>query len=243
MGDKTYIGMDYINPGMKLLYSRTTGTTVAPLGPDGEMYDFYPLIEFMRKDILLPGLAVGGGAVGFILRRWQWASAYDAESQLFRSGAVSTLVLLGVLVLLSALLLVLSAGGAKPNEFLPAFFCPSPMYMAGMAASGFLFFGAGLLGLLGGAELLSLSRSVPELVPVSYPLTHLLCALLNQISDLIRRFAAHQLCSLSHCRVALYKLVHDLVGIRAALHGLNNLHRIHRHHSLSAPFVRRCAGA
>ena len=37
MGDKTYIGMDYINPGMKLLYSRTTGTTVAPLGPDGEM--------------------------------------------------------------------------------------------------------------------------------------------------------------------------------------------------------------
>ena len=51
IGDKTYIGMDYINPGMKLLYSRTTGTTVAPLGPDGEMYDFYPLIEFMRKDI------------------------------------------------------------------------------------------------------------------------------------------------------------------------------------------------
>ena len=50
-GDKTYIGMDYLNPGMKLLYSRSTGTTVAPLGPDGEMYDFYPLIEFMRKDI------------------------------------------------------------------------------------------------------------------------------------------------------------------------------------------------
>lgn len=51
MGDKTYIGMDYINPGIKLLYFRTTGITVAPLGPDGEMYDFYPLIEFMRKDI------------------------------------------------------------------------------------------------------------------------------------------------------------------------------------------------
>lgn len=134
--------------------------------------------KFMRKDILLPGLAVGGGAVGFILRRWQWASAYDAESQLFQSGAASTLVLLGVLVLLSALLLVLSTGGAKPNEFLPAFFCPSSVYMAGMAASGFLFFGAGLLGLLSGMELLTLSRSVPDLVPMSYPLTHLLCALL-----------------------------------------------------------------
>ncbi len=51
IGDKTYIGMDYINSGMKLLCSKTTGTTVAPLGPDGEMYDFYPLIEFLRKDI------------------------------------------------------------------------------------------------------------------------------------------------------------------------------------------------
>ena len=37
--------------GLKLLYSRTTETTVAPLGPSGEVYDFYPLIEFMRKNI------------------------------------------------------------------------------------------------------------------------------------------------------------------------------------------------
>lgn len=51
MGDKTYIGMDYINPGRELLCSRNIGTTVAHLGPDGEMYDFYPLIKFMRKDI------------------------------------------------------------------------------------------------------------------------------------------------------------------------------------------------
>ena len=35
----------------KLLYSRISDTTVAPLGPDGDVYDFYPLIEFMRKDI------------------------------------------------------------------------------------------------------------------------------------------------------------------------------------------------
>ena len=51
IAEKTYIGMDYQNPGMKLLYSKITGTTVAPLGPDGDVYDFYPLIEFMRKDI------------------------------------------------------------------------------------------------------------------------------------------------------------------------------------------------
>ena len=51
IAEKTYIGMDYQNPGMKLLYSKITGTTVAPLGPNGDVYDFYPLIEFMRKDI------------------------------------------------------------------------------------------------------------------------------------------------------------------------------------------------
>ena len=51
IADKIYIGIDYQNPGMKLLYSRISGTTVAPLGPDGDIYDFYPLIEFMRKDI------------------------------------------------------------------------------------------------------------------------------------------------------------------------------------------------
>lgn len=51
IAEKTYIGMDYQNPGMKLLYSIIIGTTVAPLGPDGDVYDFYPLIEFMRNDI------------------------------------------------------------------------------------------------------------------------------------------------------------------------------------------------
>ena len=132
----------------------------------------------MRKDILLPGLAVGGGALGFLLRRWQWASAYDGEFLLFRSGAPATLALLGSILLLSFLLLVFSAGGAGADDFLPAFFCPSSAYMAGMAASCFLFLGAGLLGILNGMELLTLSRTAPELMPMTFPLTHLLCALL-----------------------------------------------------------------
>lgn len=36
IAEKTYIGMDYQNPEMKLLYSRISRTTVAPLGPDGD---------------------------------------------------------------------------------------------------------------------------------------------------------------------------------------------------------------
>ena len=37
----------------------------------------------MRKDILLPCLALGGGGAGFLLRRQQLASAYVPETGLF----------------------------------------------------------------------------------------------------------------------------------------------------------------
>ena len=41
----------------------------------------------MRKDIFLPVLALTGGAVGFLLRLWQYASAYDPSTELFAHGA------------------------------------------------------------------------------------------------------------------------------------------------------------
>ena len=41
----------------------------------------------MGKHVALPALATAGGAAAFVLRRWQLASAYDAETQLFRSGS------------------------------------------------------------------------------------------------------------------------------------------------------------
>ena len=44
--------------------------------------------------------------------------------------------------------LVLCRGKRRPEGFLDAFFCPSPGFMGLMAASGFCFLGAGLLGLL-----------------------------------------------------------------------------------------------
>lgn len=48
---KNYVGFDPNNPPLTYLYSRTKGTTIAPLGPDGDIVDYYPVIEFMRKDI------------------------------------------------------------------------------------------------------------------------------------------------------------------------------------------------
>lgn len=132
----------------------------------------------MRKDILLPGLAVAGGALGFGLRRWQWASAYVPDTQLFLRGSPATWALLGLTALLCVLFLLLCRGGKGPEDFLAAFRCPQPLYMAAMAASAFLFFGAGVLGLLEGLAQLRLWRLDPVSHLVTYPLSVLLCAAL-----------------------------------------------------------------
>lgn len=132
----------------------------------------------MRKDILLPGLAVGGGAACLVLRQWQLRSAYDAGTQLFSHGAPATYALLLLTVLLGAALAALVQGGKGPSDFLSAFRCPSPLYMAGMAASAFLFLAAGALGLMCGLDELTLWRLDPKGHLLTYPAALLLCALL-----------------------------------------------------------------
>ena len=134
----------------------------------------------MGKHIVLPALAVAGGLAALALRLWQLRAAYDPATQLFRSGALPTRLLL-VLLLLLALALLLGLRGigrAAPRDFLPAFRCPSPAFMAGMAASAFLFLGAGLLTLLEGLDCLTLWRADPASVPLTYPAALLLCGLL-----------------------------------------------------------------
>lgn len=132
----------------------------------------------MRKDILLPGLSVAGGAACLALRQWQLASAYDAEKQLFAHGAPATYALLLLTAVLAAALLVLVQGGRGAPDFLSAFRCPAPLYMAGMAAAAFLFLGAGVLGLLYGLDELALWRLDPKGHLLTYPAAVLLCALL-----------------------------------------------------------------
>lgn len=132
----------------------------------------------MRKDILLPGLAVGGGAACLALRQWQLRSAYDAGKQLFAHGAPATYALLLLTVVLAAALAVLVRTGKGPSDFLSAFRCPAPLYMAGMAAAAFLFLGAGVLGLLYGLDELTLWRLDPKGHLLTYPAAILLCALL-----------------------------------------------------------------
>lgn len=142
----------------------------------------------MRKDIFLPGLALAGGVLGFGLRRWQLASAYDREAQLFRPGAPATWALLAVLVLLALALLPL-IWGMRPGgdgDFLSSLLCPSTSFMTVMAASGFLFLAAGLLGPMDGMEALAAWRADVEAArlvgstppPATYPASLFLCAAL-----------------------------------------------------------------
>lgn len=51
IGDKEYIGFDLRNAPLTVLYSKSVGTTTAPITNDENIADFYPIIEIMRKDI------------------------------------------------------------------------------------------------------------------------------------------------------------------------------------------------
>lgn len=132
----------------------------------------------MRKSILLPGLAAAGGALCLGLRQWQLASAYHADTQLFSRGAPATWALLAATAGLLLALALLIRPGAGPTDFLSAYRCPNPLYMAGMSAGAFLFFGAGVLGLLYGLDQLTLWRADPAGHLLTYPAALLLCALL-----------------------------------------------------------------
>lgn len=132
----------------------------------------------MRKDLILPGLALGAGALGFGLRRWQLASGYDPDTQLFVSGhpAVLLLMLLTAGLALAALLLL--RGIRVPEDVFLPFRCPSPVYMAMMAASALLLLGSGVLGLLAGMDEFALWRMDPTARIITYPAALMLCALL-----------------------------------------------------------------
>lgn len=129
----------------------------------------------MRKELILPALALAGGGAGFGLRWRQIASAFDRQEMLFRPGAPATLALAVLAVLAAAALLWLVQGGSAPADWAEAFRCPSPAYMTLMAAGGLLLFAAAALGLLEGMALLALWKQGGK---ETLPLMHLAAAAL-----------------------------------------------------------------
>lgn len=132
----------------------------------------------MRKDVLLPGLAVAGGALGFGLRLLQWTTAYDPETQLFAPGAPVTWALLFLSGALILAFFLLSRDMKRSTDIQSPFRCPSIGYMTMMAASAMLLLGGGVLGLLDGMAQLQLWRIDPETHLLTYPAALILCALL-----------------------------------------------------------------
>lgn len=129
----------------------------------------------MRKDMVLPVLAVAGGAAGFLLRRWQLASAYLPETGLFVHGAPATWALLALIALLAlAFLLSILKKREGIDDFLPAFGSPGTGQMTVLAAAGLLLLAAGGLGAREGLQVLRLWQADPGMYQLSIPASQLL---------------------------------------------------------------------
>lgn len=102
----------------------------------------------MRKEFLLPALALGGGLAGLALRLWELSSAFEADTGLPVSGAPATLVLAGfsAAVLLALVLLCRGTGQGFQGSYDEAFQAAgSTPYLTVMVAAAFLMAGSGVL--------------------------------------------------------------------------------------------------
>lgn len=133
-----------------------------------------------KKIYLLPGLALAGGAVGFLLRRWQIAAAYNPIGEFFVSGHPSTYALVSLLAVVLVLLALLVRGGRTPADFLPLMGFRSAPLMALSGGSAALFVMAGIMELSHGRALLEAWRSGASIssTPASVPVSALLCGAL-----------------------------------------------------------------
>ena len=106
----------------------------------------------MRKELVLPVLAVAGGAVGFCLRRWELATAFEADTGLHIPFAQATIALIAVSVGMAVVFLLLSLGehSAFPGGYGQAFGAAGNMpYAAAVVLSAFLLLASAALNFLG----------------------------------------------------------------------------------------------
>lgn len=134
----------------------------------------------MRKDILLPGAAAVVGVLGFGLRRWQLATAFEPETGLAIPGAPATLALIACSVVLAAAILALVWGHRERKSWDRAFYGARgcPIYMTAMVLAAFLLLASGgleLYGYLGGAAEHAISGNLQLVARVLHPLRIVLC--------------------------------------------------------------------
>ena len=104
----------------------------------------------MRKNIVLPGIALVGGLVGLGLRKWELATAFDPASGLYLAGpATPALLIWSALVVLALVLLCRDCTDAAPFD--TAFYAKGcTLYLTACVLSAFLLLLSGGLELLHG---------------------------------------------------------------------------------------------
>ena len=116
-----------------------------------DLNSFHPeRVVFMRKEILLPAVAVAGGGAGFVLRRWELATAFEADTGLPIPGAPATLALIALSVAMAAVLALLCRGKYPSfTGYDEAFQAKgNTLYATAMVLSAFLLLGAAVLMVL-----------------------------------------------------------------------------------------------
>lgn len=101
----------------------------------------------MRKEILVPVVAVLGGGVGFALRRWGLNAGFEPDTGLPIPGAPSNLALIALSVVMVVVLALLCRGKYPPfSGYAQAFRAKGNLaYATAVVCSGFLLLAAGAL--------------------------------------------------------------------------------------------------
>ncbi len=103
----------------------------------------------MRKDYILPGLTLAGGAAGFALRRLELQTAFEPLTGL-PVPAAATWALIAFSLLIAGALLLLCAGvhSLFPGGYDEAFRLPGTLSLTLVISSGFLLGAGGILKLV-----------------------------------------------------------------------------------------------
>lgn len=106
----------------------------------------------MRKEIILPATAAAGGAAGFILRRWELASAFEPDTGLHIPGMPATWALILLSVAVAAVFLLLGRGKHRPfaGGYDAAFAVKgNTVYIMAVVLSAFLLLASAVFNFLG----------------------------------------------------------------------------------------------